>query len=90
MRAPDILADLPADQVDVAWSDFLARDVADYGVPNVYRVRPKGRGRWQCEWDDWTELGAWRSRWLGRCVRRAQRARRKAIGAALIERRYAR
>jgi hypothetical protein len=46
--------------------------------------------RGQCEWDDWTELGAWRSRWLGRCVRRAQRARRKAIGAALIERRYAR
>ncbi len=34
--------------------------------------------------------GAWRSRWLGRCVRRAQQARRKAIGEALIERRYAR
>ena len=60
--------------------------LADYGMPNVYRVRAGGRrGRWQCEWDDWTELGSWRSRFLGRAVRQAQRARRAAIADALSE-----
>ena len=83
MDAPSILADLDERQRIAASADWRTRSVADFGVPNIYRVRPSGRGRWQCEWNDWTELGAWRSRWLGRCVRKAQRARRDALGVAL-------
>lgn len=46
----------------------------DAGVPGIYRVKAQG-GRWQCEYDDLTEIGAFRSRWLGRAVKRAQAAR---------------
>ena len=45
-------------------------------VPNIYRVKS---GAWQCEWDDLTEIGAFRSRFLGRAVRKAQRARQRYV-----------
>ena len=51
------------------------------GVPSIYRVQKHQwwKAHWQCEWDDATELGAFRSYSLGRAVRRAQRARRDLI-----------
>lgn len=67
--------------------DMLAHSLDHYGcskaVPNIYRVD----SRWQCEWDDLDEIGAFRSRWLGRCVRQAQAAREQWLRSAIHWRR---
>jgi hypothetical protein len=56
-------------------------------IPNLYRVCDDRY--WQCEWDDLTEIGAFRSLWMWRCVRRAQRARVKWLREAIQRRRAA-
>lgn len=69
--------------------DMLEHSLDHYGcsnsIPNIYRVRDESR--WQCEWDDLNEVGAFRSRWLGRCVRQAQKAREQWLRDQIAERR---
>ncbi len=70
--------------------DMLEHSLDHYGCrkvvpPSIYRVCDDTR--WQCEWDDLQDVGAFRSRWLGRCVRQAQNAREQWLRAAIAERR---
>lgn len=69
---------------DQALAHLKQMSPRDAGVPNIYRVKAQG-GRWQCEWDDLTEIGAFRSRWLGRAVTRAQVARVRFLIRTLDE-----
>lgn len=72
--AMQLIGQMTVAQRDQALAHFKQMRPRAAGVPNIYRVKAQG-GRWQCEWDDLTEVGAFRSRWLGRAVRRAQIAR---------------
>ena len=80
---PTVIAEMSDHDIDT-----LTHSLDHYGcskaMPNIYRVR--NGTRWQCEWDDLTEIGAFRSRWLGRCVHRAQVERLRWIRAAIADR----
>jgi hypothetical protein len=82
MNALDRIAEMNPHQ-QMMLIDELERNRRPHAVPNIYRV--KDDTRWQCEWDDLTEAGAFRSRSLGRAVRKANRARRRYLLAALLK-----
>ena len=71
----EILAELSPEQRHQTWHWYRTHPL--HAVPNIYRVR--NDTRWQCEWDDLTEVGAFRSRSLSSAVRKANRARRRRI-----------
>ncbi len=73
--ARDRIASLPIDGLHSVKNSVKNGRMRN-ALPHIYRTHS---GAWQCEWDDMTEIGAFRSRILGRAVRKAQRARAKQV-----------